>query len=210
MLYGLYQRLARELGLRLSPPDPGMMTFSFDLIGELEGHPVKLRRLCGSGARVDISSPIRPHLDLGIGLTRAGIVSKVYECLGKQDIQLGDPEFDKAFTIRGDEAERVKALLTPELRMLIASVRTSDFELTDAECSTGHRVTMGGHESYGAIAHELHEVAQSRRCLLPRAHRSIGATARAPTRPIAEACLGSVDRPRGNRRTMVAFAPLAS
>ncbi len=79
MLYGLYQRLARELGLRLSPPDPGMMTFSFDLIGELEGHPVKLRRLCGSGARVDISSPIRPHLDLGIGLTRAGIVSKVWD-----------------------------------------------------------------------------------------------------------------------------------
>src|SRR5688572_4861757 len=107
-MYYVYRELAKELGLRLSPSEPGMMTFVFDLAGELDGHPVSLRRLCGSGARIDITSPIVPHLDLGFGFSRAGVVSKVSEWLGKRDIQVDDPEFDKAFTIRGDEPERVR------------------------------------------------------------------------------------------------------
>jgi hypothetical protein len=41
--------------------------------------------------------------------------------------------FDRAFAIRGRSAERVIALLTPELRALLMSLQFGQFTLTDAE-----------------------------------------------------------------------------
>ncbi len=37
------------------------------------------------------------------------VVNKILKKLGRKDIQVGIPEFDKAFMIRGNEPERVKA-----------------------------------------------------------------------------------------------------
>ncbi|MBK9001169.1 MAG: hypothetical protein IPM35_36065 [Myxococcales bacterium] len=170
-VYAEYHQLADELGLRM-PTEPGMMTLAFSLFGELEGQPVTLRRLCGSGARVDITSPLRPHLDLGFGLTRAGAFSKVSEWLGAHDIQTGDAAFDAAFTVRGDEPARVLALLTPEVRSAIASIGVADFELSDAEYSCGHRVTMGGDESVETLARELREAARMARAVA-EAHAAV-------------------------------------
>jgi hypothetical protein len=150
-MYGVYHQLAAALGLRLSPENPGVMTFSFDLVGELEGHPVSLRRYCVKAAHIDITSPIAPDLDLGFGLSRAGVLSRVSEWLGRRDIQVGDPEFDKAFTIRGDEPERVRALLTPELRGLVAGT-PFEFEISDAEYSS--RRAAGG-ETFADLANRL-------------------------------------------------------
>lgn len=146
-MYEVYRTLARELSLRLDPADPGMMTFALDLTGELDGQPIKLHRLNGSGARIKVTSPIVPHLDLGLGLTRAGVASKVSEWFGKRDIQLDDEPFDKAFTIRGDEPERVRALLNPELRQAVGNHDAPLIELTDGEFSAGGAVQ--GASSYG-------------------------------------------------------------
>jgi hypothetical protein len=111
-VYDVYHALARELGLRLEPADPGMMTFVFDLSGELDGRPVKLTRFCGKGARMEITSPIVPHLDLGLG-------------------QLDEPEFDKAFGILGDEPDRVRALLCPEVRQAMGQCNAPELEISD-------------------------------------------------------------------------------
>lgn len=166
-MYVAYHILAKELGLRLAP-EPGMMTFSFNVSGELDGHPVDLRRTCGRVSRVDITSPVHPHLDLGFALTRSGVVSRVSEWLGKQDIQMGDPEFDKAFTIKGDEPDRVRALLTPDVRQVILSLTATDFELTDAEYSMGYRLSLVT-ETSTRMAHELREAVGVARALGARA-----------------------------------------
>lgn len=157
-MFPVYQALSRELGLRLYPAEPGMMTFAFDLSGELDGHPVRLHRICGRTARFDATSPIVPHLDLGLGITRVGVVSKVSEWFGKRDIQVDDPAFDKAFTIRGDEPDRVRALLRSEVRQAIGTIHTSDFELTDAECSAGESVKFGQNESVENLTYLLRNV----------------------------------------------------
>jgi hypothetical protein len=176
-MYQPYRRLAAELGLRLST-DPGMMTFSFDVSGELGGQPVKLTRTCGSGARVDITSPIPAHLDLGLGVTRVGVLSRVADWFGSHDIQLGDPHVDAGFDIRGDEPERVRALLSSEVRAAMTAITTADLEVTDAAVSTGHSVGVGGHESFEALAHELHSAA--------RLAQGVGAAARQvpPAQPL--------------------------
>jgi hypothetical protein len=163
-MYGVYHQLAKELGLQLSPEQPGMMTFAIDLAGKLEGHPVTLRRLCGSGARIDITSPLVPHLDLGFGFSRAGIVSRVSEWLGKRDIQVDDPDFDKAFTIRGDEPERVRALLGPELRVLLAS-NPASFEISDAEYTSGGRVGFAIEETYMSLVGHLQQAVRIARAV---------------------------------------------
>ena len=135
-MYDVYRRLAAQLGMRLSPEDPGMMTFAFTLAGELDDHPGWLQRVCGSGARIEITAPLERHLDLGLAVHRSGLVSRVAELFGKRDVQVGDPAFDAAFAIRGDEPERVQALLTPRVRAELMAVRASDFELSDAELSS--------------------------------------------------------------------------
>jgi hypothetical protein len=137
-MYEAYRHLAENLGLRLST-DPGMMTFVFDVYGDVDGQPMVLRRLCGSGARIDITVSLRPHLDLGLGITRTGVVSRVAEWLGGHDIEVGDAAFDSAFTLRGDEPDRVRALLSPDVRDVVASMSMSSFEINDGALTCGRR-----------------------------------------------------------------------
>jgi hypothetical protein len=138
-MYDAYRRLASKLGLRLSD-DPGVMTFRFDLSGDLDGQRVRLERVCGRGAHIVVSAPLAAHLDLGLGLGRAGFVSRVAEWLGTRDIQVGEPAFDAAFTLRGDEPDRVRALLCTELRVALASLIAPSFELNDAGFTAHHDV----------------------------------------------------------------------
>jgi hypothetical protein len=160
-MYGVYRQLAAEFQLALSPPDPGMMTFNFVLAGNFDGHPIHLSRWCGKGARIDITSPLQPHLDLGFALTRSGVMSKVAEWLGKTDIQLDDAEFDRAFTIRGDEPARVRALLNPALRNTIAGITAKDFELSDAEFSATRPVSDEDHRTLVYALDEAVRVARA-------------------------------------------------
>lgn len=155
-VYEVYHRLAASLGLQMSC-DPGMMTFRFDVAGKLDGHPVQLTRFCGKGAHVEIASPLPLHLDLGLGVTRAGLLSRVAEWLGKEDIQIGEPAFDAAFTVRGDEPGRVRALLGRPVRAELATVHgdVSTLEVTDEGVSLGHSVGLTGHEDLESLTREL-------------------------------------------------------
>lgn len=154
-MYDSYRRLASKLGLRLSD-DPGVMTFRFDVSGELDGHRVRLERVCGRGAHIVVSATLAAHLDLGLGLGRAGFVSRVAEWLGTQDIQVGERAFDDAFTLRGDEPERVRALLCAELRAKLASLIAPSFELNDAGFTAHHDVHD---ESVTTLEHALRQAA---------------------------------------------------
>ncbi len=51
---------------------------------------------------------------------RTGLIGKIDKVLGSQDIEIGDTDFDRAFTIQSNNELRVRALLTnPRIRGLI-------------------------------------------------------------------------------------------
>lgn len=47
----------------------------------------------------------------GFTLYRRGLLSGLGKLLGMQDIEIGDPEFDRDFIIKGDDATKIRALL---------------------------------------------------------------------------------------------------
>ncbi|MGE0784881.1 MAG: hypothetical protein AB7S26_04270 [Sandaracinaceae bacterium] len=161
-MYEIYSRLARTYGLTMSPADPGMMTFEIVLTGSVDGSAVHVRRFCGSGAYVVVSSPYATHLDLGLGLGRASVLSGIAEWFGAEDIQVGDAAFDAAVTIRGDEPSRVRALLSAAVRAELGPLLRADFRLTDAECA----VTSGCYdESYSMLEGMLGRVISAARAI---------------------------------------------
>ena len=63
---------------------------------------------------------------------RKRIFSDIGKWFGMQDIEIGDPEFDDAFIIKGTDEAKVRALLADQkLRELIAGQRTLHFEVKD-------------------------------------------------------------------------------
>ena len=66
-----------------------------------------------------------PHsLDLGLRLTRQGLLAGIGKFFGTQDIEVGDEGFDEAVVVKGRDPERVKAFLTPSRRLRAARFLT--------------------------------------------------------------------------------------
>jgi hypothetical protein len=102
-----WQALARRLGLRYE---------NDQIYGVLHGQQVHVfLEARGSGRNrtvyTVVSSMIVPAFDLGLTIYRHGFFSTVGEWMGMKDIDIGDPAFDQAFVIKGDEPSRVQALL---------------------------------------------------------------------------------------------------
>jgi hypothetical protein len=67
-----------------------------------------------------------PHrLELGLRLTRQGLLSGLGKLLGAQDIEVGEEGFDDAVVVKGRDPQRVKAFLTPSRRMRAARFLTT-------------------------------------------------------------------------------------
>jgi len=63
--------------------------------------------------------------DFQFKIFRTGLVSKIDKALGAQDIEIGDEEFDRAFTIQSNNESRVRALLINQrIRQLIQAQKT--------------------------------------------------------------------------------------
>lgn len=158
-MYEEYRQVSQRMGLELSPADPGMMTFEIDVAGVVDGRKVSLHRLCGRGAYVKVTSPFARPLDLGLGVGPEGILSSIAELLGAHDIEVGDAELDSWLMIRGDEPERVRALLGPDAQRAISALRAFDLRITDADVSVQFGVAFGGHsESVPLLEHLLRQV----------------------------------------------------
>ena len=115
--------LAHDLGLRLEekPPVLGVFPQVPTVSGEY-GH----RELCfytfttGSGksrqtwqaARLACTNPHGLILQLGA----ANILTAIGVMLGMQDVEVGDPEFDRRFVVKTSDAGYVRAALLPEIR----------------------------------------------------------------------------------------------
>lgn len=138
--YAAYYDAARTLGLVSSPPGgPGLFTSAIQLTGSLGGRQVLVTRYIGKSPTVLFRAGLRPGLDLGLVVRPTSVVTWLGELAGATDVEVGDTAFDKAFAVRGDEPDRVKAFLTPRLRAALMPSRESPLTVDD------HHVTL----SYG-------------------------------------------------------------
>ena len=65
---------------------------------------------------------------------RKGMFSELGKLLGMQDIEVGDPEFDEAFIVKGTDESRVRELLAdPEVRTLMLAQPQIRLEVKDGE-----------------------------------------------------------------------------
>ena len=63
-----------------------------------------------------------------------GLLSELGKLLGMQDIEVGDPEFDEAFIVKGTDEARVRDLFAdPEVRSLMLAQRQVHLSVKDDE-----------------------------------------------------------------------------
>jgi hypothetical protein len=160
-VYEHYRQLARDLGLAMTPSDPGALTFSIELRGTVDGRPVQLTRSVGKAAFLTVRTPLLPALDLGLGLSRTGMLTGLLDLIGVEDMIIGDAAFDAEFAIRADESPRVATLLTPRLRAELFAVRARSFSLTDREFSSMHDVLDEDRQRLEQALREAIRVAQA-------------------------------------------------
>ncbi len=61
-------------------------------------------------------------------ISRTGIVAQLDKALGAQDIEIGDAEFDRLFTIRGKNEAKVRAFLgNMRIRQLLQEQKSGSF-----------------------------------------------------------------------------------
>lgn len=125
--------VARLHGLSMEPKESALLSSYVALDGEVDGVRVHVRQWVGQFVHVELSAFVDPPADMRLSIRTAGLGTKLGHLLGKHDVDVGDPAFDEAFEVKGDEPERVKALLTPELRAgLLAWKRANaSFYVTD-------------------------------------------------------------------------------
>jgi len=65
---------------------------------------------------------------------RKGLFSDLGKLLGMQDIEVGDPEFDEAFIIKGNDESKAATLFSnPKIRQLIQDQPTIRLDVKDSE-----------------------------------------------------------------------------
>ena len=65
---------------------------------------------------------------------RKGLFSELGKLLGMQDIEVGDPEFDEAFIVKGTDEAKVRELFAdPEVRSLMLAQPQIRLEVKDSE-----------------------------------------------------------------------------
>ena len=123
-----------------------------------------------------IAGFLRPGLDVGLGLQAQGFLSDAWGALfGATDIEVGDAQFDAAFSVKADEARRAQALLTPDVRRELqalhasgASLRVGDAGLSieiRGACEDARWLTQGAR----AVARVTRLLDEARRAVPPAA-----------------------------------------
>jgi hypothetical protein len=92
---------------------------------------------------------------------RKGLFSGIGKLLGVQDIEVGDPEFDEAFVVQGNDEARVQTLLAdPKLRALIRAQPTIKLSVKDSEGWFGLKFPDDVDELHFQVAGVIKDVEQ--------------------------------------------------
>jgi hypothetical protein len=115
-------KLASRLGLELKR-QPAKLGFepTPTLAGRHRGRPVRFfNYTTGSGKSRRVWSAVSVAVPgasaFTLELAPENFLTRVVTALGMQDIQVGDPTFDKAFLVRSNDAAAAAAALLPEIR----------------------------------------------------------------------------------------------
>ena len=120
----VWARVARSHGLTLEVEQRRMfgrcegVRVCVDTVSVASGTPGMEHRSTRFTVRFD-----RP-LGVGLELTQQRAGQRLERLLGGQDLEVGDPDFDGRFVVRGEPADQVRALLTPEVRAALVRIQS--------------------------------------------------------------------------------------
>jgi hypothetical protein len=90
---------------------------------------------------------------------RRSVLSDLGKLLGMQDIEVGDPEFDEAFVIKGNDEETVRDLFAnPKIRQVIQAQPRIRLEVKDSEGWFGPRFPEGVDELHFEVLGVIKDV----------------------------------------------------
>ena len=141
-----WESAAKTLGLQYSP---SAILKSRNISGDLHGFHVLIDiYTSGSGdhsqsyTRLRVTYPT--PLNLGLRLTREGMLTSVAKFFGSQDIQVGDSAFDDSLHIKGNDESSIREFLNPSRRLRIQRFlrNHSDATIQDDSIHWRHRGTI--------------------------------------------------------------------
>ncbi len=119
---------ARSLGLVLRPagwatqPRLSGATAGLEVVVDIEDQGVGRNRRGSTRFRVNY-----PSLQLGLHVTREGLLTNVGRAFGKTEFRVGDRPFDDVAFVKGRDASEVRAFLTPDRRVrILRALQTYD------------------------------------------------------------------------------------
>jgi len=90
---------------------------------------------------------------------RSGLFSKIGKFFGMQDVEVGFPEFDEEFIIKGNDTEKIKRLFSnPKIRELISKQPNIYLEVRDDEGWFGAEFPDGVDELYFQVPGVIRDV----------------------------------------------------
>lgn len=126
-----WQRLATELDFAYKPaPGPVFRHKSEEVEGVIDGVKVRLTRYglspgFDSAIYTRWSADPDPKPTFVLYVHRRHSLSTLAKLLGYDDVETGDPGFDARFSVKSDDAGKVRELLTPEVRGKIEPLRSA-------------------------------------------------------------------------------------
>ena len=94
-----------------------------------------------------------------VTIYRKGFFSNLGKLLGMQDIEVGDPEFDEAFIIKGNDEGKVCGLFAnPKIRQMILAQPKIRLEVKDSEGWFGPKFPEGVDELYFQVLGVIKDV----------------------------------------------------
>lgn len=79
-----------------------------------------------------VIAPVALSNNFKFEIYREGFIRKIEKIFGAQDVEIGYPEFDKAFTIKSNNEFKIKTLLrNKEIRNLIESQNEINLQISD-------------------------------------------------------------------------------
>lgn len=96
-------------------------------------------------------------------ICRTGLLSGLGTWLGGQDIEIGEPMFDQAFVIKGNNEDKVRQLLAnPRIRQLMHAQDRIEFAVKDDEGWFGQTFPQGVDELYFSAMGDIRDAEQLR------------------------------------------------
>lgn len=102
-------------------------------------------KYCAQMTRVVTPITLIDHFKFEI--YREGFIRKIEKLFGAQDVEIGYPEFDKAFTIKSNNEFKIKTLLrSKEIRNLLESQKEVNIQISDQEGIWEKKLPEGEYE----------------------------------------------------------------